>query len=412
MKKSNTNVCLILIIEIIVSLMLLGCLNLSAQTSEDIGKIALSVRSVENIDRLDAGQLSKLQSKITQIVTRSGLAASGYNQNFIIYPKFAVYDVDIAETGLKNIYITTTELSLYIKQVNSGVLYASVSKTLKGSGDNERKAITNAISKISASDKVFQQFILEGKEKIIAYYETKCNDLIKEADMLKSMDKFDQAIGLLLSIPAEATGCYTKAQDMSVEIYLTKKEKECGEHFKKAKLAMEQQKFSQSLYMISQMDPSTTCYTEAEGLISKYKENLCQSAILKAKAEFAQQDYSEGLRYVSFVNPNTSCFAEASQLVNSFQDQISLDYLNKAKAYLSGKNYTSAVYYLSKVSSSSSSYSSSLALMEEINNSITVDEQQKIENDVKARECEIDLEKYRIDATKEIALEYYKTLNQ
>ncbi len=172
MKKSNTNISLILIIEIIVSLMLLGCLSLSAQTSEDIGKIALSVRIVENIDRLDAGQLSKLQSKITQIVTKSGLAASGYNQNFIIYPKFAIYDVDIAETGLKNIYITTTELSLYIKQVNSGVVYASVSKTLKGSGDNERKAITNAISNISASDKVFQQFIREGKEIIIAYYET------------------------------------------------------------------------------------------------------------------------------------------------------------------------------------------------------------------------------------------------
>ncbi|MCD4731795.1 MAG: hypothetical protein K8R74_14410 [Bacteroidales bacterium] len=400
------------ILCVTVTILMILNLNLKAQSLDDIGKIALSVRIVENIDRLDASQLSKLKSKITQIVTKSGLAASSYGQTFIIYPTFAVYDIEVVEGGLKNIYVATTELSLYIKQTSSGVVYASMSKELKGSGDTEKKAITNAISKISTSNKDFQLFIQEGKEKIIAYYESKCNDLIKEADMLKSMDKFDQAIGLLLSIPQEATGCYTKAQDMAVEIYLAKKERECGEHLRNAKLEMEKQDFSEALYNISQMDPTTSCYTDAEGLISKYQENICQSAILKAKSEFAQQRYSWGMRYISYVNPNTSCFQEASKLVSSFQDQISQDYLNRAKASLAIKNYKSAVYYLSKISSSSSAYPASQALMAKIDNSVTADERQKIDNEVKAREREIDLEKYRIDATKEIAMGYYNTLNK
>jgi len=56
-----------------------------AQTKNDIGKIALSVVMPENVDGLDNSQISKLQTKISQIVTLSGLGASGYNNNFVIY---------------------------------------------------------------------------------------------------------------------------------------------------------------------------------------------------------------------------------------------------------------------------------------------------------------------------------------
>ena len=58
-----------------------------AQSSSDIGKIALSVIMPENVDGLDVSQLSKMETKITQIVSSTGLAASGYNNNFVIYIK-------------------------------------------------------------------------------------------------------------------------------------------------------------------------------------------------------------------------------------------------------------------------------------------------------------------------------------
>jgi len=94
-----------------------------AQTTSDVGKIALSVIMPENIDGLDASQLSKLETKITQIVSASGLAASGYNNNFVIYPKFAIYETNVVEGGMQNITVTTCELSLFIKQVDNNVLF-------------------------------------------------------------------------------------------------------------------------------------------------------------------------------------------------------------------------------------------------------------------------------------------------
>ena len=60
-----------------------------AQSTNDLGKIALSVIMPENVDGLDVSQLSKMETKITQIVSSTGLAASGYNNNFVIYPIFA-----------------------------------------------------------------------------------------------------------------------------------------------------------------------------------------------------------------------------------------------------------------------------------------------------------------------------------
>lgn len=63
-----------------------------AQSTLEIGKISLSVVMPENVDGLDVSQLSKLETKIIQIVTNSGIGASGNNNSFVIYPKFAIYE--------------------------------------------------------------------------------------------------------------------------------------------------------------------------------------------------------------------------------------------------------------------------------------------------------------------------------
>ena len=149
-----------------------------AQSTNDLGKIALSVIMPENVDGLDVSQLSKLETKISQIVTVSGLAASGYNNNFIIYPKFAIYESNIVEGGMQNITVVTAELSLFIKQVDNNLLFSTICKQIKGSGSNKELAITNAISKIPTNDPEFKTFIETGKSKIIQYYEIKCIDII------------------------------------------------------------------------------------------------------------------------------------------------------------------------------------------------------------------------------------------
>ncbi len=252
---------------IIIITMLFTFSNVIAQSSSDVGKIALSVIMPENVDGLDVSQLSKMETKITQIVSNTGLAASGYNNNFVIYPKFAIYETNVVEGGMQNITVVTCELSLFIKQVDNNIIFSTISKPLKGSGTNKTTAITNAISKIPTNDQQFKVFIETGKGKIIAYYESKCGDIISKSESLVKMQDYEQALGLLMTVPEEVS-CYSKVQEKSIEAYKAYQNQKCIVQLQEAKTQMASNNYNGALNILSQIDPSTPCFKESQTLVN------------------------------------------------------------------------------------------------------------------------------------------------
>ena len=247
--------------------MLLVFCNIKAQPSSEVGKIALSVILPENVDGLDISQLSKMESKITQIVTSTGLASSGYNNNFVIYPIFAIYETNVIEGGMQNITVVTCDLSIFIKQVDNNVVFSSISKQLKGSGQNKKTALTNAISKISTNDIEFKTFIKNGKDKIIQYYESKCQDIISKSEGLVKMQDYEQALGLLMTVPEEVS-CYNKVQQKSIEAYKAYQKQKCIVQLQEAKIELASNNYSSALNILSQIDPSTPCFKESLSLVN------------------------------------------------------------------------------------------------------------------------------------------------
>ena len=292
-----------------------------AQTTSDIGKIALSVIMPKNVDGLDVSQLSKLETKITQIVASSGLAASGYNNNFVIYPKFAVYETNVVEGGMQNIIVTTCEVSLFIKQVDNNILFSSISKQVKGSGNSKQTSITNAISKIPVKDNEFQTFIEKGKNKIIQYYESKCGDIISKSESLVQLDDYEQAFGLLMSVPEEVS-CYNKIQEKSVEVYNSYKERLCTKLVALATTEFEKNNINEGIDIIGKIDPSAKCYENAQLLIKKNQEKLCKEYLLKSKTAIASKDYYNASYYLMQINPETSCYNEAQAIVKDIDSKI------------------------------------------------------------------------------------------
>lgn len=264
-----------------------------AQSTNDVGKIALSVVMPENVDGLDVSQLSKLETKISQIVTVSGLAASGYNNNFVIYPKFAIYESNIVEGGMQNITVVTAELSLFIKQVDNNLLFSTISKQIKGSGSNKELAITNAISKIPTSDPEFKTFIENGKTKIIQYYETKCVDIIKKSDSYIKMQQYDQALGLLMTVPEEVSSCYNQIQDKAIEVYKAYQTQKCAELIQKAKTSLAANDYVGALNILSEIDPSASCFNEAQTLAKTAETKV--DAEEKKQWDFQMKQYNDAV---------------------------------------------------------------------------------------------------------------------
>lgn len=277
------------IFPIIIAIILTN--NLFAQTTNDVGKIALSVVMPDNVEGLNTSQLSKLETKISQIVIASGLAASGYNNNFVVYPKFAIYETNIVEGGMQNITVITSELSLFIKQVDNNMMFSTISKSLKGSGNSKELAITNAISKIPSNDPEFKTFIETGKIKIIKYYETKCEDIIKKSDGFVKMQKFEEALGLLMSVPEEVSSCYNQIQDKSIIAYKAYQTQKCSELIQKAKTTLATNDFVGALNILADLDPSATCFKEAQTIAKTAEAKV--TAEEKKRWDFQMKQYDD-----------------------------------------------------------------------------------------------------------------------
>ncbi len=264
-----------------------------AQTTSEIGKIALSVIIPENIDGLNISQLSKLDTKIAQIVTVSGLAASGYNTNFVIYPKFAINESNVVEGGMQNITAVNAELTLFIKQVDNNMLFSTISKSLKGSGSSKELAVTNAISKITTTDPEFKTFIETGKSKIIQYYESKCSEIIKKADTYVKMQQYEQALGLLMSVPEEVPSCYNQIQGKAIETYKAYQTQRCAEQIQLAKTTLAANDYFGTLNILSEIDPSAICFKEAQTIAKSAETKVDVEE--KKQWDFQMKQYSDAV---------------------------------------------------------------------------------------------------------------------
>lgn len=247
------------------------------QESSNLGKIALSVVIPENVEGLDYSNSSKLEVKITQIVANSGLAANGYNTNFILYPKLAIYDTKVVESGMQDMLVLNCDLTLIIKQVDNNVVYATISIPLKGNGKNKQMALSNSISKINTNSKDLVNFIESGKKKIIDYYNLKCQDIITKSESLVKMQDYQGAIGLLMTVPEEVA-CYGQIQIKTIEAYKAYQNQKCITQLQEAKTTLAKNYYKDALDILSQIDPSTKCYKEAEILIKKAEQNVDEDA--------------------------------------------------------------------------------------------------------------------------------------
>ena len=278
------NICLIL--------SLLFTLVSKAQSNSDIGKISLAVVMPESIENLDDSQLSKLDTKISQIVTVSGLSDSGYNNNFVIYPKLSINETNVVEGGMQNITIVTVELSLFVKQVDNNILFSTISKTIKGSGSSKELAITNAITKIATDDSEFKTFIEKSERKIIQYYETKCSDIIKKSDGYVKTQQFEEAIGLLMSVP-DAVSCHNQVQAKAIDAYKGLQNKNCTKQMQLARNTLALKDFVGTLNILSEIDPASPCFKESQNMAKSIETKV--NAEEKKLWDFQMKQYNDAV---------------------------------------------------------------------------------------------------------------------
>ena len=238
-----------------------------------LGKISLSVTQPDNPDKLNASQISKLQTKTLSIATRNGIGGVSHSTNFVMTPKLDIYDEEVAE-GMRNITVVTTELTLVIKQSNNGLVFSTYSVSIKGSGFSKDEALNNAISQINPADPKAKAFIEDGKKKILDFYNSKCGDILSEADKYNGLNNYERALAILLSVPVEATPCHEKIKDKSIATFKLYQKKQCQSQIQVAKTQIAAKQYRGALNTLSFIDPTSACFSESNTLIASAESKL------------------------------------------------------------------------------------------------------------------------------------------
>ncbi|MDR1740180.1 MAG: hypothetical protein LBR45_05430, partial [Bacteroidales bacterium] len=249
---------------------------LHAQNNDNTGLISLTAYVPEQIEAIPEISSANLQNKLNQIIVANGFGEEA-NQRFIVAANIQVLTKDITPTA-PPMHAVTLEVNLYMGDGITGTLFSQTAVTIKGVGETQTKAYLNAFRNFSVKAPSYQTFLEAGKKKIIAYYNSHCEAIFRDAQVQSAAGNYEAAISILSTIPYASTDCYNKANTHILQAYKSMIDRDC-----RAKLA------------------------QAKGI---WVAGLNGDAAVRAAAEIGN--------ILTTISADASCFGE----VNSFFDQV------------------------------------------------------------------------------------------
>jgi hypothetical protein len=192
-------------IKLLLILLTICVLGATAQTMDDFGRVALKVQVADK--KISDEAKAMLENKMQQIITHFGIGSMGGNARFVMEAKVDVVTKNIVP-GPPQRVSQTLEITFYVGDIVLQKVFSHVSVNGVGVGTNETKSFIAAIKQINPLSEHFKTFIAEGKNEIIAFYNTECDKIQKEAASLAERGKYDAAIYHLALVPDVCTTCY------------------------------------------------------------------------------------------------------------------------------------------------------------------------------------------------------------
>ncbi len=235
-------------------------------TLDDVGRISLNpVLSPSQDDNMPMSSKKLLLSKLRQIATKNGLGGTSMTPQFIITATVNVINKEITETAPPMIAYSL-EANLYIVDYKRKTVLSNLTLELRGVGKNETKAFASALKRINPRSSKVRSFVKKGKNKIIEYYNTQCEFILKQAQALVSIQNYEAAIYTLITVPEVCKECHYKALDAIEPIYKKMIGEDCQEDLDAAKEAMKEGDMETAKNYLEAIEPGTDCYDKAVDL--------------------------------------------------------------------------------------------------------------------------------------------------
>ena len=260
---------------------------------DDFGRIVLNTYLPDNI-AIPTGAKNLLLTKLNQITSNNGMGGSQANPRFIITANVNVGTKDII-AGPPQMIAQNLDVTLFIGDAYTNTIFSNTTLNLKGVGTNENKVFIDALKTINPKNKEVLAFLEEGKTKIINYYSTNCDFIIKDAQTLVKQEKYDEAIYQLSLVPDVCKDCYFKCLDTLTQIYQQKIDADCKVKFNEAKVtwtaAQTPNGAEKAGDILSTINPMANCQTDVTAFIKTIEAKL--KADEKARWQFKMKQYAD-----------------------------------------------------------------------------------------------------------------------
>ena len=207
----------------ILLLLLISPIVSYGQNIEDIGLITIGIGYPANANKETVDYFDTLSKKVSKTITKKGIVS--YNDcQFQCIPEVNVESIDIAEAGMKDVYLLKGNITITAIDTLSGNIINTYSDPIKGHSTSKEKAIANAINE--ASIKNFNSGIDDLKIKICEYYRKNKEVFINRAQSIANQGNYDEAIALLLNFPSVILPDYYDCLSIADCIYNKKLEEQ------------------------------------------------------------------------------------------------------------------------------------------------------------------------------------------
>lgn len=260
--------------------------------------IPISVDLDETFSQVDAASARILENQLRRAATASGLNADGTYTQFFITAKVDVLDKEVTSSAPAQV-VQNIGVTLYVADQFHQKTFASEYLELKGVGKTEEKSFNFALRQLNAQNSKLRSFINQGKRKILDYYDSQTEYILKDADRAASMQRYEEAIALCASVPTCSKGG-DQAAEYGAQIYA---------HYRDVlnqKLILQAQALwaagqdadaaSEAAYLLASVDPESGCYGEAQALLKEIRTQMRSDRDFEMREKYWAENKLESQR--------------------------------------------------------------------------------------------------------------------
>ena len=137
---------------------------------DDIGRISIHAYVPES-EELPYESHKLLETKLSQIISANGISDNENIVRFILTAKINVISKDIV-AGPPQRISQKLDITFILGDIEEDKVYSQLTISTIGIGQNLEKSYISAFKNIDSKKSAITAFLQEGKEKLLAYYQT------------------------------------------------------------------------------------------------------------------------------------------------------------------------------------------------------------------------------------------------